>query len=102
MSKMSYKMRTEDTTKTTVIVVLGVLLILAVGYIGFNVYQGIRYQQQSIVFQEGAVEGYQKAVFDLMTKAAACSGPVPVIYNNATLNLIALECYNMQSQAPAQ
>jgi len=98
-------MRGEEKTQTTVIWVLAILLVLAVGYIGYNVYTGVRAQQQAIVFQEGAGAGYQQAVVQLMQQAATCQA-VPVTFENVTLNLIAVECLQVPqaaqtAQAPA-
>lgn len=82
---------------------LAVLLVLAVGYIGYGVYQNVKSQQQMGLIQAGAQYGYEQAFLQIMQRAAACQGAVPVIYGNATLNLFAVECLQaQQQQAPQQ
>ncbi|MFC1685904.1 hypothetical protein ACFLZZ_02670 [Nanoarchaeota archaeon] len=87
---MKYGNRTTKTL-TILLVVFIVLFVVAAGYIGYNVYLGVKYQQQQTLLQQGVSAGYTQAVSDLIQQAATCQA-VPVSYNNATLNLIAVEC----------
>lgn len=73
------------------IVVLIVLLVLAIGYIVYDRYSNYQSQKQLSVYQQGAQFGYQQAILQLMQNAPTCQ-PIPVTYNNQTVNLIAVEC----------
>ena len=69
------------------IVVLSLLLVLAVGYIGFGKYQ----ERNRAIYQQGERAGYQKAVLQLYQHASACE-QVPIIVEDRTLNVIAVDC----------
>ena len=82
--------------KTKVIWVLAVLLVLVIGYIGYAYYVNYKTQQQNQILQYGAQLGYQQAVSDLMNQVATCQSEVPVTLGNVTLNLVAVECPQIQ------
>lgn len=73
------------------ILLLVILLIVAVGYIGFGLYNEMVQKKQLTTFQQGAQYGYQQAVFQLVQQAQTCQ-QVPVTAGEATLNMIAVEC----------
>lgn len=73
------------------IVVLGLLLVGAVGYITLDKYQQKQGQKQLTTFQQGAQAGYEQAVIQLFQQAATCQ-PVPIRVENQTMNIVAVEC----------
>jgi len=94
---MAYKLNKE---KNWAVISLVVLLALAGAYIAVDQYTGyaIAQQQEDIgILQQGAQLGYQQAIVELLEQAATCQA-VPVRYNNATLNLIAVECLQVPQQ----
>ena len=70
---------------------MAIALIVAVGYIIADWYQGVKVEEQNSFFQQGAQFGYQQAVLQLLQQASTCQ-QVPVTMDNVTLNLIAVEC----------
>ena len=66
-----------------------VLLVLAVGYIGFGIYSEKQLQKQILVYQQGV----QAAITQIYQSAAPpnCQ-QVPIFFNNQTINIIAVEC----------
>lgn len=70
-----------------VIIVLAVLLVLAVGYIGFGKYQ----ERNMAIYQQGEKAGYQRAIIQLYQHAAACE-QVPIIVEDKSLSVISVEC----------
>ena len=74
-----------------VMVVLIVLLILAIGYIGVSKYIAWNQSTQLGVFQEGA----QYAVMTIAQQAATCQ-QIPLTVGNQTINIVAIECPEIQ------
>jgi len=85
------KKRNPINNQTIAIVVLAVVLIIVLGYFGFGKYHEAKEQEKVILIQQGMQVGYEQAVLQIMQQASACQA-FPVFYQNATLNLIALEC----------
>ena len=85
----------ENNKLIGVIVVLAVLLIASVGYIGFQPYNERQAQQQFELFQIGQEQGVEFAVSEIMRQAATCQ-QVPLRIGNQTINIVALECLQMQ------
>lgn len=83
------------------VVILAVLLALALGYIAFDTYTEFKQQQDFSLFQQGAQFGYEQAVTQLFQQALTCQ-PVPVFIENQTLNLIAVECLQLQDTTENQ
>ena len=81
-----------DTTNKTIIWVLAVIVVLLAGYIGMQQYKANKLAEQQQILQQGALFGYQQAVFQLLQEAAKCQ-PVPITANNLTLNVVAVECF---------
>jgi len=67
------------------------LLLLAVSYIGYDWYNEKIIQEKAEIYRQGAQEGYVIAVGQIFNTAQTCQ-PVPVTYNNVTINMIAIEC----------
>lgn len=42
-------------------------------------------------------EGFQYAILSIMQQVATCQ-PIPLTYNNQTINVIALECLNQNEE----
>ncbi|MBW3003369.1 hypothetical protein KY328_03420 [Candidatus Woesearchaeota archaeon] len=83
------------TIQTYIIIVLVILLVIASYFLWFDKYQITTAEEIEALaldsFQKGAQQGYEQAVISLMNEAANCK-PVPVYYNNNTINMIAVEC----------
>ncbi len=77
--------------------ILVVLLILALSYIVFDQYTSIKQRVQLGIYQEGAQFGYEQAIFQVMQQAATCQ-PVPLFFNNQTINVVAVECLQAVEQ----
>ena len=78
-----------------VIFLLVVLLVLALGYIGYVRFQARDYN----IYQSGTEYGYQGAVVQIFQKTSppACE-QLPIYVQNQTLNLISVECLQMAQQ----
>ena len=83
--------------KVSVIIVLSILLLLAIGYIGYDFYSEARSKEQISIYQSGAQDGYEQAVSQMFQQAATCQ-QIPLVVRNRTLNIVAVEC--LQSQTP--
>ena len=84
--------------QTIITIVLGVLLLGALGFIGYSQIQKMKADRQLTAYatyeqgrQIGMQQGYVQVVGQLYTEALKCQ-PVPVTYNNQTINVIAVEC----------
>lgn len=86
------EVRMRKNTALIVAIILGVLLIGALGYIGLTVYQEGKQKNQESYYNSGLNAGYEYALSQLVSQASTCSS-VPVTYNNVTLTMVALECY---------
>ena len=82
---------TKGNKQAIVILVLGILLLIAIGYIAFSFYVNWKVQQDTGIFQVGAQYGYEQAVAQIFNTASACQ-QVPLYYENNTINVIAVEC----------
>ena len=71
--------------------VVFVLLICAVGYIGYGVYAQAKVQKEISVFQQGAQYGYEQAVIQVAQQAVTCQ-EIPLKVGNETVNIIAVGC----------
>ncbi|MDP3881253.1 MAG: hypothetical protein Q8Q31_00025 [Nanoarchaeota archaeon] len=86
--------------QTIIIILLGVLLLGAIGYIGYAQYN--KWQQNKQItayatFQQGAQYGYEQAVTQLYQQAVTCQA-VPVKIGEQSINMIAVECLQQQQQ----
>jgi type II secretory pathway pseudopilin PulG len=70
-----------------VIIVLGVLLVLALGYIAYTKFQEAEQEKLLGAFQSG----YEQAILTIIEQARQCE-PVPLYAGNVTINLISAEC----------
>ncbi len=91
--------------QTAIIVMMGVLLLGAIGYIGYIQYgkwQESKQMTAYATFQQGAEYGLTQTVGNLVNQVSQCPQEgVPVYYQNVTLHVIAIECYQ-QPAAPQQ
>jgi len=81
-----------------VIFLLVILLIVAIGYIVFDKLQENKARREIEIYQQGAQYGYQSAVIQIMQQATSCQ-QVPLYAENMTINLIAVECLQTQSNS---
>jgi len=79
------------------LVVVTLALFIAVAYIGLNEYQKVMQD----VYNQGALFGYQQAVLQLMQQVSTCQ-QVPIVYENTTLNVIAVECLQQAQESQGQ
>ena len=82
-------------------IVLGVLLVFAVGYLLVDKIQENREQQMFSAYQQGAQEGYEQAVIQLAQQLATCQ-QVPINVGNQTINAVAVECLQQQQPQPVE
>ena len=87
-------MRTKLDNKNMAILALAIVIIIAVGYIGFDKYQTYTQQQELTAFQQGANYGYQQAIIQVAQQAKTTCQPVPLIVQDQTINIIAVDCLN--------
>jgi hypothetical protein len=77
------------------LIAVSVALIACVAYIAFAEYQKAKTTEALTAYQQGAQDGYQygyeQAVVQLLQQVSTCQ-QVPVIYNNQTINVIAVAC----------
>ena len=68
-------MKSDDTFKRTAMV-LGILLVLSVGYIAFDKYKTSQETQLLTAYQDGYNRGVQEAVVSLYHQTNNCQGAV--------------------------
>ena len=78
-----------------IITILVVLLLVAVGYIGYAKYQNWNYNRQLDAYQQGE----QNALLYIAQQVSACQQPLPLTVQNQTFNLVAVECLQQQPTA---
>jgi len=75
--------------------ILGIVLILALGYIGDDKYSDYRYDKEEKLYQDGAYMGYNQVVIQIVEQVNTCK-PIPLNYKddtgNHTINVLKLEC----------
>ena len=76
---------------TWIVIGLITCLVLTIGYIAVDKYQEQKQEEQLEFFQQGVQYGYEQTVSQLIQQASTCQ-QVPVVYENQTINLIAVEC----------
>jgi capsular polysaccharide biosynthesis protein len=74
-----------------IIIILSIFLALAMGYIAYIEISKYQVNKQISVYQQGAQAGYEQAILLIAQQASTCQ-PVPLIVENQTINLIAVEC----------
>ncbi len=84
--------------QTIAMVIMVILLVVAISYIVVGKYQENKVQEQVAIYQQGAQVGYEQAITQLVQQAATCQ-QVPVTFQDQTLNLIAVECFQQQAGA---
>ena len=81
----------------TITIVLIILLAVALSYIVFDQYNAIQQRVQLNVYQEGVQFGFEQAILQVVNQAATCQ-QVPLVFNNQTINMIAVECLQAAQQ----
>jgi len=75
----------------TITIILGILLIFAIGYIIVDEYQEKKQKEQTETYQEGAQYGYEQAMIQIIQQAVTCQ-QVPLTIENQTINIVAVGC----------
>ena len=85
--------------KNTVIFVLIVVLVIALGYISFEKWKDKKSEQEINIFKQGTQYGYEQAVLDMMQRATTCQ-PVRLFAEggNVSIDMIATECLDVAQQ----
>lgn len=76
---------------TITIATLVLLLVLTLGYIGAGAYGSWKQQKDMSIFQQGAQYGYEQGIIQMAQQAVTCE-QVPLIIENQTINMIAVDC----------
>ena len=75
--------------------IMGILLVLALGYIGYEKYSDYQYNQDNTLYQQGAYLGYNQAIMQIVEQVNTCQ-PIPLNYKddigNHTINVLKMEC----------
>ena len=79
-----------------VVLILALLLIVAVAYIVFDKYNEYREQERIDLYRQGFDDGVTTAIGQLVQASLSCQ-PVPVTFQNITVNMIAVECLQQQA-----
>ena len=78
--------------------VLGILLIIALGYISYGKYSDWRYDQDEEIYINGANFGYNSGIMQVVGEVNTCRA-YPMSYingtSNDTINLFKLECLSL-------
>lgn len=75
---------------------IGILVFIIIILVGIVLYTFAIRPAISGYIVRTQTQGYQYAIFQIMQQAAQCQ-PVPLIFGNQTINVIAVECLQ-QSQ----
>jgi hypothetical protein len=74
------------------VVILSVLLLGAIGYIGFNFYSNAKYSQQVGIYNQGMSAGASNTIKQITDLAVTCEVvPIPVS-ENQSIEMIAVAC----------
>lgn len=73
------------------VVILGILLLVAIGYITFDLVNKSVVNRQIAIYESGAQYGFETAIYQIAQQAAACN-VVPLNIENETLRIIAYDC----------
>jgi hypothetical protein len=74
-----------------------ILLLCAVGYIGYGKYTAYKSSQQEALMLQGAQIGAQQAIIAIAQQVAQCN-QVPLIIGNQTINIVAIDCLQAAAQ----
>ena len=73
------------------VLILGILLLLAIGYITYDLVSASVSNRQAAFYQAGAQYGYEQAVYQIAQQSTSCN-TIPLNIENQTIELIALSC----------
>ena len=82
---------------TMAFIIMAVLLVGALGYVGYDIYSEAQNTKMMGIYQEGAAYGYELAFSEVYKQSLTCQ-PLPLTFNNQTVSLIATECLQQQQQ----
>ena len=82
--------------------IFGIILVIALGYIGYDKHSEWRDDQDEEIYQNGTFQGYNQAIMEVVSRVNTCE-QVPMTYvNNAgknqTINIFKVECIQPQTQ----
>jgi hypothetical protein len=93
-NKMVEKSWIKMDRKTSIIVLLALLLIIAIGYIGVSEYNRLKSERELGIYQQGVKSGGDQTLLYLFQQGSTCK-PIPLFVNNQTITMIPIECvYN--------
>ncbi len=83
--------------------ILGIILVIALSYIGYGKYSEWSYDHDEEIYQNGAYLGYNQAILQVVEKANTCE-QVPINYvdkdnQSQTINIFKVECIQPQTQS---
>ena len=92
---MHNRIQSNNRNLYIIITLLVLVLVGTFGYMGYGKYQDSKEAKENALIQQGILIGQESAVIELLKQTSTCV-PVPVRYENTTLNLFALECDNLE------
>lgn len=76
---------------------LVIIVVIVIGYVGYDKYSGWRDNQNNDIYRNGASQGYNQAILEVVDKVNTCE-PVTVNYKdeigNQTVNIFKVGCFN--------
>lgn len=73
------------------VLILGVLLLIAIGYITFDLINQSVVDKQIAIYNTGAQYGYETAIYQIAQQVATCK-IVPLNIENQSIEIIAYDC----------
>jgi len=83
-----------------VVIVLSILLVVAVGFIGYNLYSNARYTQQVGIYNQGTSDGANQVLSQIVETVSTCPQTYPISFGeDQSVTLIAVECLQQPAAA---
>ncbi len=83
--------------KSVLIIVMAIVIVLSLGYIGYNFHNDYVLGLQEDSYVQGANDGMLELYTNIIESATQCQ-QIPFAYgDNQTLNLIAVECLQQEN-----
>ena len=74
-----------------IILILGILFILAIGYIVVDKYSNYKQEKNLGIYNQGAQYGYEQAIIQVAQQVATCQ-QIPLKVQDQTINIVAVDC----------
>ena len=71
--------------------ILGILFILAIGYIVVDKYSNYKQEKNLGIYNQGAQYGYEQAIIQVAQQVATCQ-QIPLKVQDQTINIVAVDC----------